>query len=289
VIKVQRDHGNRSDRKVARLKYLLADRGLAWFKARVEEYLGYVLPEPDPEDVWGFDDHMGWHEQGDGRLFYGLNIENGRILDRDGFRLKSALRAIAGTWRPSFRLTPHQSLLICDLPPGCEGELEGLLHDHGVKLTSEISAARRWSMACVAWPTCGLSITEAERALPGVIDQLEVELARLGLSHEVFTIRMTGCPNGCARPYNCDVGLVGRTADKYTVFLGGRLLGNRLNFLYKDLVPTAELVSTLVPPLVYFKHARQPGETFGDFCARKGRDDLLAFAARYEAQAVAQA
>lgn len=286
VIKVQRDHGNRSDRKVARLKYLLADRGLPWFKARVEEYLGYTLPEPDPEDVWGFDDHMGWHEQGDGRLFYGLNIENGRILDRDEFRLKTALRAIARTWRPSFRLTPHQSLLICDLPPGCQSALESVLHDHGVKLSSEISAARRWSMACVAWPTCGLSITEAERALPGVIDKLEVELARLGLSQEVFTIRMTGCPNGCARPYNCDVGLVGRTADKYTVFLGGRLLGNRLNFLYKDLVPTAELVPTLVPPLVYFKHARQPGESFGDFCARKGRDELLAFAAKYAVQLV---
>jgi sulfite reductase (ferredoxin) len=286
VIKVQRDHGNRSDRKVARLKYLLADRGLPWFKARVEEYLGYRLPEPDPEDVWGFDDHMGWHEQGDGRLFYGLNIENGRILDREGMRLKTALREVARSWRPSFRLTPHQSLLICDLPAGCQSELEGLLHAHGVKLSSEISAARRWSMACVAWPTCGLSITEAERALPGVIDQLEVELARLGLSQEVFTIRMTGCPNGCARPYNCDVGLVGRTADKYTVFLGGRLLGNRLNFMYKDLVPTEELVATLVPPLAYFKQARQPGETFGDFCARKGRDDLLAFAARYEAQLV---
>ncbi len=289
VIKVQRDHGNRSDRKVARLKYLLADRGLPWFKARVEEYLGYTLPEPDPEDVWGFDDHMGWHEQGDGRLFYGLNIENGRIADRAGFRLKTALREIAGRWRPNFRLTPHQSLLICDLTAGCERELEQVLRDHGVKLSSEISAARRWSMACVAWPTCGLSITEAERALPGVIDQLEVELARLGLSQEVFTIRMTGCPNGCARPYNCDVGLVGRTADKYTVFLGGRLLGNRLNFLYKDLVPTAELVATLVPPLAYFKHARQPGESFGDFCARKGRDDLLAFAAKYESQLVGQA
>ena len=111
-----------------------------------------------------------------------------------------------------------------------------------MKLPDEISTVRRWSMACVAWPTCGLSITESERALPGMIDQLEVELAKLGLSHEKFTLRMTGCPNGCARPYNCDIGLVGKAAGKYTVFVGGRLLGDRLNFIYKDMVPAAEVV-----------------------------------------------
>ncbi len=112
-------------------------------------------------------------------------------------------------------------------------------------------------MACVAWPTCGLAITESERALPGMIDQLEVELAKLGLSNETFTLRMTGCPNGCARPYNCDIGLVGKAAGKYTVFVGGRLLGDRLNFNYKDMVPAEEVVPTIVPVLAYFKHDRQ--------------------------------
>ena len=135
-------------------------------------------------------------------------------------------------------------------------------------------------MACVAWPTCGLSITESERVLPGMIDQLESELERLGLADERFTIRMTGCPNGCARPYNPDVGLVGRAKGKYTLYLGGRLLGNRLAFLHRDMVPAEEIVPSLVTIFEYFKQDRQEGETFGDFCHRKGNDDLLASAGR---------
>ena len=288
VVKVQRDFGNRADRKVARLKYLLAGRGLDWFKSKVEEYYGQPLAPPDPEDVWGFDDHLGWHEQGDGRLFYGLNIENGRILDDEKLQLKTALREVCRAFRPSVRLTSHQSLLFCDLAPEARGALEETLRRHGVKLSEEISNVRRWSMACVAFPTCGLAVTESERALPGMIDQLEVELAKLGLARENFTLRMTGCPNGCARPYNCDIGLVGKTAGKYTVFVGGRLLGDRLNFLYKDLVPAEEVVSTLVPLFVYFKHERLDSETFGDFCYRKGADDLRGWTDRYaERSAVA--
>jgi len=284
IIKVQRDFGNRSDRKVARMKYLIADWGLPKFKAKVEEYYGQSLPEPHPDDVTGFDDHLGWHEQGDGRWFYGLNVENGRIHDIEGLRLKTALREILARFQPGIRLTPHQSILFTDLNEADRPALEALLVEHGVKLSREISNVRRWSMACVAWPTCGLSITEAERALPGVIDQLEVELARLGLSSETFTVRMTGCPNGCARPYNSDVGLVGRAAGKYTVYLGGRLLGNRLNFIYKDMVPEAELCSTLALVLAYFKQDHQPAETFGDFCDRQGKDELLRWTTDYAAQ-----
>ena len=235
----------------------------------------------------GFDDHIGWHEQGDGRWFYGLNVENGRIHDEEGLRLKTALRVICQALRPGIRLTPHQSILFTDVEPAAKGRLEAILREHGVKLHDEISALRRWSMACVAWPTCGLAITESERALPGIIDQLEVELARLGLSSETFTLRMTGCPNGCARPYNCDIGLVGKAAGKYTVFVGGRLLGNRLNFNYKDMVPAADIVPTIVPLLAYFKQARQPGETLGDFCHRLGKDDLLAWTEQYAAQQTA--
>jgi sulfite reductase (ferredoxin) len=284
IVKVQRDFGNRVDRKVARMKYLIANRGLDWFKAKVEEYYGRPLAPPDREDVWGFDDHMGWHDQGDGRVFYGLNIENGRILDNDQLQLKTALREVCRRFRPSVRLTAHQSLLFCDLAPSFRPELEAVLRGHGVKLSEEISNVRRWSMACVAFPTCGLAVTESERALPGMIDVLEVELAKLGLGKEDFTLRMTGCPNGCARPYNCDIGLVGKTAGKYTVFVGGRLLGDRLNFIYKDLVPADEVVSTLLPLFVYFKHDRTGGETFGDFCHRKGVDDLRAWAEQYTAE-----
>ncbi len=287
VIKVQRDFGNRADRKVARLKYLIANRGLDWYKAKVEEYYGHALAASDAEDVWGFDDHLGWHEQGDGKLFYGLNIENGRILDNDTLQLKTALREICRTFQPGIRLTAHQSILFTDLPPVAREPLEAILKRHGVKLSHEISEVRRWSMACVAWPTCGLSITESERALPGMIDQLEIELAKLGLSKEVFTLRMTGCPNGCARPYNCDVGLVGRAADKYTVFVGGRLLGDRLNFQYKDMVPADDVVSTLVPLFVYFKQSREGNETFGDFCHRVGLESLQTWAEQYAAQTAA--
>lgn len=284
VIKVQRDFGNRSDRKVARLKYLIHDWGLDRFKAKVEEYYGQPLAEPHPDDVYGFDDHLGWHQQGDGRWFYGLNVENGRIRDDEQVQLKSALREICTGLRPNLRLTPHQSILFTDVADGDKSALEEILVRHRVKLSHEISQARRWSMACVAWPTCGLSITEAERFLPDVIDQLEIELARLGLSQETFTVRMTGCPNGCARPYNSDVGLVGKAAGRYTVFLGGRLLGDRLNFIYKDLVPGEEIVPTLAPVLTYFKQARESNETFGDFCHRKGADDLAQWSEQFVAQ-----
>ncbi|MCE9556037.1 MAG: NADPH-dependent assimilatory sulfite reductase hemoprotein subunit [Planctomycetes bacterium] len=285
ILEVQRDYGNRSDRKRARMKYLIADWGLDKFKAKVEEYFGAPLPAPHPEDVVGFDDHIGWHPQGTGKWFYGLNVENGRIKDEDSFQLKSALREICHTLKPAIRLTAHQSIMFCDLTEAQKPALEGILVRHGVKLSHEISAVRRWSMACPAMPTCGLAVTESERALPGIIDQFETELARLGLPDEVFTVRMTGCPNGCARPYNSDVGLVGKTLGKYTVFVGGRLLGDRLNVVYKDLVPEAEVVPTLMPLLVYFKQERQPGETFGDFCHRKGVADLAAWAEQYTTQA----
>jgi sulfite reductase (ferredoxin) len=280
---VQRDFGNRGDRKLARMKYLINDWGLERFKAKVEEYFGSKLPDPHPEDVWGFDDHMGWAEQGDGRWFYGLNVENGRIHDTPEMQLKTALREICRELRPGLRLTAHQSILFTNLSDGDRSALEEILRKHHVKLTDEISTVRRWSMACPAFPTCGLAVAESERVLPSMIDALEIELAKLGLSSETFTLRMTGCPNGCARPYNSDIGLVGKTAGKYTILLGGRLLGDRLNTIYKDLIPEEEVVPTLVPVLAYFKHAREQGETLGDFCHRKGTADLQAWSERYAA------
>ena len=276
IVMVQRDFGNRSDRKVARLKYLIADWGIPKFKAKVEEYYGQPLEEPADVEVSGINDHMGWDEQGDGKWFYGLNVENGRIKDEGEFRLKSALQHICSTLEPDLRLTGHQSILFCDIAESDKATLEQSLRDHGVLLSEDISNARRWSMACVAWPTCGLSITESERALPGMIDELEGELDRLDLATESFHIRMTGCPNGCARPYNPDIGLVGKAKDKYTVFLGGSQRGERLNFIYKDLVPSAEVVPELVKVFEYFKTDRVAGESFGDFCFRKGKDSLLA-------------
>ena len=275
IVKVQRDFGNRSDRKVARLKYLIHQWGLDRFKQKVEDYYGAELPPPRPLHVRDYNDGMGWNAQGDGRWFYGLNIENGRIKDEGSYQLKTALREICTQLQPPLRLTPHQSIIFCDLEPSDRPRLEKILRRHGVPLSEEFSNARRWAIACPALPTCGLAVTESERALPGMISQLEAELDRLGLAEEVFTTRMTGCPNGCTRPYNSDIGLVGKTKGKYTIFLGGRRLGDRLNFIYQDLVPEDEVVPTLVAVFRYFKDTREEGETFGDFCYRRGCDDLL--------------
>jgi len=276
VVKVQRDFGNRADRKLARMKYLIHNWGLDAFKRKVEEYYGAALPAPEPDDVTGCHDHLGWDEQGDGKCFYGLNVENGRVLDNDRIQLKSALREICRRFDPGIRVTSYQSLLLTDLDPAVKGELEEILRRHRVRLSEDTSTVRRWSMACVALPTCGLAITDSERALPEILDQLEIELATLGLSREAFTVRMTGCPNGCVRPYNCDLGLVGKAVGRYTLLLGGRLTGDRPNFIFQNMVPAAQIVPTLVPLLIYFRQERLAGESFGDFCHRKGKDDLLA-------------
>ncbi len=274
IVKVQRDYGNRSDRKVARLKYLIADWGIDRFREKVEAYLGSRLAPARPIEVHGFHDHLGWWEQGDGRWFYGLNVENGRIRDEENCRLKTALREICRRFQPGIRLTAHQSLLFTDIAESARNSLEAILQGHGVPLSHEISEARRWSMACVAWPTCGLSITEAERALPGIVDQLEPELQKLGMESEQFTLRMTGCPNGCARPYNSDIGLVGKAKGKYSIFLGGRKLGDRLGYLYKDMVPETDVVRELVRVFAAYKSGRQDGEGLGDFCHRVGAEAL---------------
>jgi sulfite reductase (ferredoxin) len=278
VVKVQRDFGNRSDRKTARLKYTIHAMGLEAFRAKVEEYFGKPLAPCHPTDVHGFDDHIGWHEQGDGKYFYGFNVENGRVHDTGDFRLKSALRRILREIRPGVRITAHQSLLFTDLAVTDRERIAHLLHEHGVKTSEEISTLRRWSMACVALPTCGLAVAESERVLPGLIDELEPEVAKLGLAHDAFTLRMTGCPNACARPYNSDIGIVGRTLGKYTIFLGGRLLGDRLNTQYKDVVPFEDLSREIGAVLACYKAERQGGETLGDFCHRKGVDGVRTWA-----------
>ena len=276
IVKVQRDYGNRADRKVARMKYLIHDWGIDRFRSKVEEYFGDSLEPLKPIGVTGFNDGMGWHEQGDGKWFYGLNVENGRVKDTDTMQLKSALREICTNLKLPIRLTPHQSIIFCDIEPEGRAGLEEVLRRHKVPLTEDYTTVRRWAMACPALPTCGLAVTESERILPDIMNELEAVTRDLGLENEVFTTRMTGCPNGCARPYNSDIGLVGKTKDKYTIFLGGRVLGDRLNFIYKDLVPTAEVVPTLAPVLRYFKESRQDNESFGEFCHRLGKDALLA-------------
>ena len=280
IVKVQRDFGNREDRKVARLKYTIHNHGLQWFKTKVEEYFGQSLPGPRDIDVTDVDDHIGWHEQGDGKLFLGINIECGRIKDEGTLRIKSGLRAILTKYGMETRLTALQSVLLCNIDPKDKADIIQTLAAHGIKQDHELTLLRRYSIACPAFPTCGLSITESERALPTIIDELEIEMAKLGIKGDRISVHMTGCPNGCARPYTPDIGLVGKQAGvggalgKYTIYLGGNSQGTRLAFIYKDSVPQADIAATLVAPLQYFKANRLPGEEFGDFCHRKGLADL---------------
>ncbi|MEM6364137.1 MAG: NADPH-dependent assimilatory sulfite reductase hemoprotein subunit, partial [Planctomycetota bacterium] len=232
IIMVQRDHGNRGDRKTARMKYLIADWGIERFRAEVEKVFGEPLADCTEDDVTGFDDHMGWQAQGDGKWSYGLNIENGRLYDNEERQLKKCMREICSTFGTEIRLTGHQSIIFCDIEEDQRDQLIEIISSHGLRTTEQTSTVRRWSMACVALPTCGLAITESERRLPGLVTSIEEPLAKLGLSGERFTIRMTGCPNGCARPYNADLALVGRSVGKYTLFAGGGWLGNRLAYIY---------------------------------------------------------
>lgn len=282
IVKVQRDYGSRANRRRARLKYLVDDWGLPRFKHHVEKHLdGREFEPPFPVETYGYQDHLGWHSQGDGKFYWGIYLENGRIRDTAQVRLKTGLRRILERFQMPARLTPQQSILLCDLELNWQEEILSLLDEHGIRTQGQISHARRYAMACPALPTCGLAITEAERVMPSLVDEIEAEIAKLGLDASKFTIRMTGCPNGCARPYTADIGLVGQTVGKYKVFVGGNLLGTRLGFTYKELVPLDEVVAELRPLLMYYRTDARRGESLGDFCHRKGVEALLAFETSY--------
>lgn len=279
IVKFYRDHGNRADRKRARIKYLVADLGIEKIREMLQDYLPFPLQLPKDMPVTGHETHLGWNEQGDGRYWYGISIENGRVKDSGTLRLRSALRTLISDLQCEARLTAQQDILLCDLDHSALPKIEKVLREHGVQLPGEVSNVQRYSLACPALPTCSLAICESERCLPTVIDEMEVVLKEMGLENEKFSVRMTGCPNGCVRPYTSDIGLVGRSGDKYLMFLGGRILGDRQNFQAKDLVPRAEIVSTLKPLLARFKQERSAAESFGDFCHRLGQDQIKALLA----------
>jgi sulfite reductase (ferredoxin) len=286
IVGIQRDYGDRTDRRHARLKYLIHEWGLGRFRDELERRLDSRLQPVVPVPPWHLDLHLGWHEQGHDRWYLGLSVENGRIQDVDGSRLKTGLREVIATFRPGVHFTPNHDVLLTDVGAAERGALEGMLRHYGIQRHHDLSNVRLYAMACPALPTCGLALAEAERALPSVIDHLEAEIARLGLQEDKLTIRMTGCPNGCARPYVADLAFVGRSLDKYVVYVGGRMDGTRLNQPFKDLVPTDALVDTVLPLFVFYKQSRGPGESFGDFCTRVGIEALQGFAAESWAQAV---
>lgn len=274
VVTIHRDFGDRENRKHARLKYILQDRGVEWFREELANRVSFPLVPVRPMPSFAVHDHLGWHEQGDGRWYVGLHVENGRIADRGELRLRSGLRTLIEKYELSTRLTAQQNILLTGIRVEDRPAVEALLAEYGVRPVEEITKARRNAMACVALPTCGLSLAEAERVFPAVIDQLETTLDELGISSSDITARMTGCPNGCARPYVAEVAFVGRSLDKYTVFLGGNPAGTRLARPFLDLVPLDQLVRVLKPVLADYRDQREQGESFGDFVERVDLDYL---------------
>jgi sulfite reductase (NADPH) hemoprotein beta-component len=268
VVMVHRDFGDRTNRKHARLKYVLEERGVPWFREEMEKRLGYDLPPARPFEFTHQGDVYGWQRQHDGNYFLGLFVENGRIKDADNYRLKTGLRRLAEQFKPDLRLTPSQNILLVNVKPeDCDG-ITAALAAHGVPVENQGTVIRRASIACPALPTCGLALAESERVMPEVLSRLEKLLAEVGLDGEEIIIRMTGCPNGCARPYTAELALVGKAPGKYQLYVGGNEAGTQLGALYKESVKTEELVNELRPVFSRFASQRAGGERFGDFARR---------------------
>ena len=268
VVTVQRDWGDRSDRKHARLKYTIEDRGLDAFRAEVERRSGVKLGKPKPFTFTSTGDRYGWTVDENGNAHLTLFIENGRVRDIPGAPMLTGLRRIAQDHDGDIRLTANQNVIIANVPKENRAAIEALVAEHG--LTSGASALRRNAMACVALPTCGLALAESERYLPDLITALEERLAAHGLAEDEIVIRMTGCPNGCARPYLAEIGLVGKGPGRYNLYLGAAFDGSRLSKLYAEDLDHAGIIGTLDPLFAAYAAERQRGERFGEFVIRAG-------------------
>jgi sulfite reductase (NADPH) hemoprotein beta-component len=268
VVLVQRDFGDRANRKHARLKYTIEDRGIDWFRAEVERRLGYALEPARPFRFENTGDRYGWTKDHRGNWHYTVFIENGRVRDTPDRPMKTGLAEIAKIHVGDFRLTANQNLIIASIRPRHKATIAKLLKDHG--LTNDFSGLRLNAMACVALPTCGLALAESERYLPDLVTALEDAIERAGLRDDEIVIRMTGCPNGCARPYLAEIGLVGRTPGRYNLYLGAAFDGSRLNKLYGKDLDHDEIVAALTPLIASYAKERLDGERFGDFAIRKG-------------------
>ncbi len=270
VMGVQRDYGDRKDRAHARFKYTIDDRGLDWVKAEIERRLGYPLGDARPFNFTTNADVLGWQTGEDGLHHLTLFIENGRLVNRDDVQMMDGVRAIARIHKGTFRITPNQNLIISEISSRQKKEIEHLLRDHGLDHLNRVSGLRRNAMACVAFPTCGLAMAESERYLPTLVGKIEALLAAYGLEDDPITIRMTGCPNGCARPYIAEIGLTGRAPGKYNLYLGGGFHGQRLNKMALENVGEAAILKFLAEVLGHYARARESKEPFGDFAIRAG-------------------
>jgi len=269
VITIHRDFGDRAERKHARLKYVIAERGADWARAEVEKRAGIKLAPPRSYRFTTTGDLYGWHRQTDGRWFLTLFIETGRVKDADNHRLKTALRQIAEKMgNIEFHLSPNQNIILANVSDADQRAINTLLAEHGVKTENQASVLHAAALACPALPTCGLALAESERMLPGLIDRIEALCAEVGLAGEQIIIRSTGCPNGCARPYTAEIAFVGKAPGRYQVWLGGDTAGTRLNRLWKDMVKDPDIENELRPLLARFANGRNAGERFGDWCVR---------------------
>jgi sulfite reductase (ferredoxin) len=280
VIALQRDNGARGDRKRARLKYVVDDRGLDWVRGTLARHYGERLADPRPMPAFVVPDLLGWHRQSaEGPWWLGVPVPSGRIVDSGEARLRTALREVVARFGADPVMTPQQDVLLTNIADADRALIEGLLRGHGVALAEDITPLARWALACPALPTCGLALTEAERVQQPLVETFDRLLAQYGLSQERISLRITGCPNGCARTYAGDIGLVGRVPGAYAIFVGGDFEGTRLSFKLHERVKQADLATVMQPIVAAFATGRQDGEGFGDFCNRIGRDALLALPA----------
>jgi len=270
VVRVQRDHGNRDVRANARLKYTIETMGISAFREEVEKLCQFKLETPREFHFEDNGDRYGWIEDHRGHWHFTLYVENGRVYDAKEYPLLSGLRAIAKVHTGDFRLTANQNLIIADITPQQKAEITGLLEEYGMIDAHKRSAMRLHSMACVALPTCGLALAESQRYLPDLVSGIEEVLEEAGLRHDAITIRMTGCPNGCARPYIAEIGFVGKAPGKYNLYLGGGHAGQRLSKLYAASIRGDDAPQILKPILLDYAKQRGEGESFGDFVIRAG-------------------
>jgi sulfite reductase (ferredoxin) len=270
VVRLHRDHGDRGNRRHARLKYVIAERGEEWAREALSVDLGKPLAPCRPMADFAVPDHLGWHEQGDGRLYLGVPVTSGRIVDDQHSRLRSALREIVARFRLDPILMPSQDIILSEIMPADREAIRALLRTNGVRLAEELLPVERWALACPALPSCGLALTEAERVQGDIVGAIAARLRRWGLERERLSIRIAGCPNGCARPYTGDIGIVGRVPGSYSLYVGGDFAGTRLNEAIAERLDIAGIADALDPLFARFASARSTGEGFGDFCHRIG-------------------
>jgi sulfite reductase (NADPH) hemoprotein beta-component len=266
VVVVQRDFGDRMNRKHARLKYTIEDRGLPWFVEELERRLDFAIGAPRPYRFEHNGDRFGWTEGHDGRFHLGLHVESGRLA---GAAL-DGLRELARIHEGDFRLTPNQNLIVAGVPPSERARIEAIVEAHGLDGHRRSTPLKRLALACVSLPTCGLAMAEAERYLPAFVHRFEELLARHALREEAITLRITGCPNGCARPYLAEVALVGKAPGRYNLMLGGDARGERLNRLHRENVDEGAILAELDALLGRYAREREANEGFGDFVVRTG-------------------